>query len=191
MLIDTEERRRELAEHAWQLVSELGYAAASVRAVASRAGRNPASVRHVFPGQEALYIRLSRMLGVRMQHELRRMTVSASNPGHALVASLPRDVETIRLWRVRREIVAHRPTDPSSILVERMIAQGIERVGAACVARNILLRPSEAAVAHGLKAIFEGLIEQLVAPEPVITRAQAADAIALHIKLMERPRARR
>jgi AcrR family transcriptional regulator len=52
--IDSDARRRELAEALWRVVLREGIEAASVRKVAAEAGVSKGSLRHVFPSQSAL-----------------------------------------------------------------------------------------------------------------------------------------
>jgi AcrR family transcriptional regulator len=52
--IDSDSRRRELAEAVWRVVLREGIEAASVRKVAAEAGISKGSLRHVFPSQSEL-----------------------------------------------------------------------------------------------------------------------------------------
>lgn len=55
-LIDHQERREEIAEATWRVILRDGVAAASVRTVATEAGRSIGSLRHVFTSQSELLV---------------------------------------------------------------------------------------------------------------------------------------
>lgn len=53
-IVDHEERRRELAAHAWALIREDGLQGVTIRALAERSGWSSGAVRHYLPTREAI-----------------------------------------------------------------------------------------------------------------------------------------
>lgn len=69
MLIDHDQRRRELAEAAWRVIADHGVSAVSVRTVAAEAGVSTGSLRHVLPTKSDL---LAAAMGLAIDNATQR-----------------------------------------------------------------------------------------------------------------------
>ncbi|RJX37090.1 TetR family transcriptional regulator [Paenibacillus pinisoli] len=55
-IVDHEQKRKLIAESAWQIIEEKGLEHASIRAVAAKAGLSPGALRHYFSTQDELLL---------------------------------------------------------------------------------------------------------------------------------------
>lgn len=77
-LIDTESRRRAIAEAVWDVIGREGLPAVSVRNVAREAGLSTGSLRHVFGTQAELLAFAMRALGERLGQRLAALPPAAT-----------------------------------------------------------------------------------------------------------------
>ena len=88
--VDSEQRRRQLAEALWRVVLRDGIEAASVRKVAAEACLSAGSLRHVFPSQ-------SELLAFAMQLVVDevRGRIADVEPSHDVTQAVERRLETL------------------------------------------------------------------------------------------------
>jgi AcrR family transcriptional regulator len=114
-LIDTDARRREIAEAVWELVRCEGLDAVSVRRVAREAGLSTGSLRHVFTTQAELLSFAMSALGERIGERMAALPAAATplDAAEALLAQvLPLDDERHREAEVWFAFIARGRTDP-------------------------------------------------------------------------------
>jgi AcrR family transcriptional regulator len=104
-VVDHDERRREIAEAMWRVISREGLAAASARSIAAEGGWSLGAVRHYFSSQDELMVFAARAMVDAVIARLERV-VQARGPGQRRCAELleqllPLDDERtaeVRVW---------------------------------------------------------------------------------------------
>ncbi|WP_433870177.1 TetR/AcrR family transcriptional regulator [Saccharopolyspora sp. CA-218241] len=181
--IDSEARRRVLADAVWRLIRQGGLEAASVRAVAAETGLSAGSVRHFFATQDELHV-------FAMEELLRRMTArvedtlgadAAEGPASparararvraALLDLLPTTAESAADFHAHLQFivkaVVHRPLEPTA----RRVHEELQRFYERCLDHLVLTGAARAdldptAAAGELAVVMDGLVlRRLTAPE--------------------------
>ena len=102
-VVDAEEKRAEIVAAAWQVVTENGLDATTMRMIASAAGRTTGMVTHYFANKDEILESLVRQVSRRAERRL--AAARETGPGLAglralVLESLPLDQERIAEWRV-------------------------------------------------------------------------------------------
>ena len=77
-IVDHEQRRRELAEALWRVISESGPTAVSIRTVAAEAGWSPGALRHYFQTREELLVFAMNLSEDRVTERITRLSAEQS-----------------------------------------------------------------------------------------------------------------
>jgi AcrR family transcriptional regulator len=130
-LIDTEARRREIAEATWRLVQRQGLDAVSVRNVAREAGLSAGSLRHVFATQAELLGFAMAALAERVRDRLGALEPAAMPLEAAtemLAELLPLDEERRREAEVWFAFVVRARVDPELQTLGERIDAGVREL---------------------------------------------------------------
>ncbi|MGH8875765.1 MAG: TetR/AcrR family transcriptional regulator [Stackebrandtia sp.] len=187
MLIDREQRRAELAEAVWQVISHKGVSAVSLRAVAARAGLSTGSLRHVFPSKGEL---LAFSMELVHQRFAERFEVHHRAEKPDLVAwlseLLPLDDERRLEMDVNLALLGDAGTDPELLRMREATAAGIHQV-----CRTALEHPGVDPVLRTdldldrevprLAVTIDGLAFQLRAQIDELTPRHAVEMLTEHI----------
>ncbi|MFF3501214.1 TetR/AcrR family transcriptional regulator [Streptomyces sp. NPDC003247] len=116
IFVDHEERREQIITAATRVLSELGFAKFTLRAVGTRLGGSVTLVTHYFPSRDALLdAMLERTLSEARSKQDELMAIS--DPHERLRATieyfLPLDEETMTIERARVALASHREVEPS------------------------------------------------------------------------------
>jgi AcrR family transcriptional regulator len=114
-LIDTDARRREIAEAVWDVIQREGLDAVSVRCIAREAGLSTGSLRHVFATQAELLSFAMSALGERIGERMAALPAAETSldGAEALLSQvLPLDDERHREAEVWFAFIARARTDP-------------------------------------------------------------------------------
>lgn len=104
-VVDHDERRREIAEAMWRVISREGLAAASARSIAAEGGWSLGAVRHYFSSQDELMVFAARAMldavMARLEVVMARRRPGAPRCAELLEQLLPLDDERtseVRVW---------------------------------------------------------------------------------------------
>ena len=130
-LIDHDQRREELARALWQVVTDKGIAAVSIREVAATAGVSAGSLRHLFPTRERLVIAAAE----QMLHNVERRILALPRDvpplrfaEQALAQALPLDAERRIEFAVNLALVAEEPAVPALAGIRRQTFDDLRRL---------------------------------------------------------------
>lgn len=121
-LIDHDQRREELAQALWQVVTSKGIGAVSIREVAATAGVSAGSLRHLFPTREQLVIAAAEQMLRNVERRIRslpRDVPSLRFAEDALAQTLPLDAERRIEFAVNLALVAEEPAVPALAGIRR------------------------------------------------------------------------
>lgn len=121
-LIDRDQRRDELAQAVWRIVTRRGIGALSIREVAAEAGVSAGSLRHLFPTRDELVIAAAEqmLLGVRQRIGTLPRDISTLEFAHrALAQTLPLDDVRRTEFAVNLALVAEEPAVPALTDIRR------------------------------------------------------------------------
>lgn len=161
-LIDHDQRREELAQALWQVVTSKGIGAVSIREVAATAGVSAGSLRHLFPTREQLVIAAAE----QMLHNVERRIMSLPRDvlpiefaESALAQALPLDPERRIEFAVNLALVAEEPAVPALASIRRQTYDDLRRLCRVVVGS---LRPEDGddaieATARRLHVLVDGL----------------------------------
>ncbi|EHR51939.1 hypothetical protein SacmaDRAFT_3726 [Saccharomonospora marina XMU15] len=193
-VVDHEQRRRELARAVWQVIRERGIEAASVRAVAAKAGWSHGSVQYYFSTQAELLNFAMSVITDEAEQRVDRMRLP-TDPIQAALAVLERllpldpDARTANeLWVAFLSRVL---VDPAA---RELNTAGNERL--AGLLRDQLWRLDSAGLlpagldleleADRLHALFDGIALQAVTDPARMTPALARKVIGYHVETLLR-----
>jgi len=130
-LIDHDQRRGELVQALWRVVTSKGIGAVSIREVAAEAGVSAGSLRHLFPTREQLVIAAAEQM---LRHVERRiMALPRDVPpiefaAGALAQTLPLDPERRTEFAVNLALVAEEPAVPALAGIRRQTYDDLRRL---------------------------------------------------------------
>lgn len=130
-LIDRDQRRDELAQALWRVVTGKGIGAVSIREVATEAGVSAGSLRHLFPTRDLLVIAAAEQM---LRNVARRvMALTRDVPPlefaeNALAQALPLDPERRTEFAVNLALVAEEPAVPALAGVRRHTYDELRRL---------------------------------------------------------------
>jgi AcrR family transcriptional regulator len=183
--VDHDERRQELADAVWRVVTRDGIEAASLRGVAAEAGWSTGSLRHYFATQSELLMFAMELVMQRVADRLRAVPSDAGprrRAEQALHEALPLDADRrteMQVWLAftSRALIdpALRPLRDRAHAELRELCRGVARLlGAA----------SPSAAGERLHATVDGLaLHALLAPA-VTTPARQRELLAAELDAM-------
>lgn len=121
-LIDHDQRREELAQALWQVVTSKGIGAVSIREVAATAGVSAGSLRHLFPTREQLVIAAAEQMLRNVERRIRSLPRDVPPlrfAEDALAQTLPLDAERRIEFAVNLALVAEEPAVPALAGIRR------------------------------------------------------------------------
>lgn len=190
-VVDHDERRRELASAVWQVVSDRGLEAASLREVASEAGWSLGALRHYFPSRDELVLFAFELVAQRGGARIDRAIAEGGNPRavlrRLLLETLPLDEERRVECRVWFAFVAQAETSPE---LRAARARAYEQIVASLADRLRGLTPrglgaDRAAVL--LWAATDGIALQGLAAPGALTPARQRAALDAQLDLLLAP----
>jgi AcrR family transcriptional regulator len=142
-LIDHDQRRDELAQAVWRIVTAKGIGALSIREVAAEAGVSAGSLRHLFPTREQLVIAAAEQMLLGVERRIRALPQDIS-PLHfaerALAQTLPLDDDRRTEFAVNLALVAEEPAVPALAGIRRQTYEDLRRL---CRGLVGMLRPQD------------------------------------------------
>lgn len=127
-LIDHEQRREELAQAVWRLVTTKGIGALSIREVATEAGVSAGSLRHLFPTRDELVIAAAEQMLLGVERRIRALPHDIPPldfAEQALTQTLPLDDVRRTEFAVNLALVAEQPAVPALAGIRRQTYDGL------------------------------------------------------------------
>lgn len=189
-VVDTDMRRRELAEAVWRVILRDGLDRASVRNVAREAGLSMGSLRHYFGSQTELLAFAMRLVPERVRGRVEALDLSSRGPRQAieqvLSEVLPLDAERRAEAEVWLALTGRALVDPT---LRELRDEGYDLLRELCVGAVRALVDSGDATpgldvnleAERLYAVVDGLaLHAVVRPERA-PAGQVAAVLARHL----------
>ena len=190
--VDSQVRRRELAEAVWRVVLRDGVESASVRKVAAEAGLSTGSLRHVFPSQSELLTFAMQLVIDEVARRIENVERSgdvADVVEHQLRSLLVLDEESraiFEIWlafstraRVDRSLRPLR--DETHARVRELCRQALEALRSA---GRLRLDLDVAGEAERLHALVDGLAMHGTLDPETTTPLRQTELLASHLELL-------
>lgn len=142
-LIDHDQRRGELAQAVWRLVTTRGIGALSIREVAAEAGVSAGSLRHLFATRDELVIAAGEQMLRGVERRIRQLPQDIPPlqfAERALAETLPLDDARRTEFAVNLALVAEEPAVPALAGIRRQTYDDLRRL---CRTLVGILRPAD------------------------------------------------
>lgn len=185
--LDSEDRRRTVAEAAWRVLLRDGVTALSVRNVAAEAGLPPSSLRYTFPSQADVRDAAIELLLERLGERARNAATDASGVDGAramLLELLPLDEERRGEMEVTLSFQALAVSDPEIRRAYARLNDVLHEVSA----RAMGLMGQSQAAADLTVAVIDGIALHLLRDTRPDAASRARATLDFHLGLLAAPR---